>query len=42
MKQIIGNSLWMVEGYFNLIRSLEGKKGGLRRLDQVSNDFNGY
>jgi hypothetical protein len=31
---------WIVGGDYNLIRSLEEKKGGSRRLDQDSNDFN--
>ena len=31
---------WTVGGDFNIIHSLEEKKGGSRRLDQDSNDFN--
>lgn len=33
-KQIIDDSLWVVGDDFNLIRSLEDKKEGVRRLDQ--------
>jgi hypothetical protein len=31
---------WIVEGDFNIIRSLEEKRGGLRHLDRDSSDFN--
>lgn len=41
MKQMIGNALWFVGGYFNIIRSLEEKKGGIHKLDQSSSNFDG-
>jgi exonuclease III len=31
---------WIVGGDFNIIRSLEEKRGGSRRLDRESSDFN--
>lgn len=41
MKQMIGNALWLVGGYFNIIRLLEEKKGGIHKLDQASSNFYG-
>lgn len=41
-KKIVGDSLWIVGGEFKLIRSLQEKKGGVRRLDQTSIAFDGY
>jgi len=38
----MGDSLWIVGGDFNLIRLLQEKKGGVRRLDQKSIAFDGY
>jgi hypothetical protein len=37
---LIHHNRWIVGGDFNIIRSLEEKKGGSRHLDQDSNDFN--
>lgn len=34
------NSRWIIGGDYNLILNLDEKKGGSRRLDQDSNDFN--
>jgi len=36
---MIGNSLWLFGGEFNIIRLLEVKKGGIRRIDQALANF---
>jgi exonuclease III len=33
---------WIIGGDFNIIRSLEEKRGGSRRLDQETNNFNRF
>ena len=33
---------WIIGGDFNIIRSLEEKRGGSRRLDQETNNFNSF
>ena len=39
LKQMIGNSLWLFGGDFNILRLLREKKGGIHRLDQTSTNF---
>jgi exonuclease III len=41
LSSLTQHNRWIVGGDFNIIRSLEEKKGGSRRLDQESSDFNG-
>ena len=36
----VGRDHWIIGGYFNLIRSLDEKKGGTRSLSNVSVSFN--
>ena len=40
MGKWVGQNPWLMGGDFNLIRSLEEKKGGIRNLSAISNDFN--
>lgn len=39
LKQMIGNSLWLFGGDFNILILLREKKGGIHRLDQASINF---
>jgi exonuclease III len=41
LSNLTRHNIWIFGGDYNLIRSLEEKKGGSKRLDQDSNDFNG-
>jgi len=36
---IIGNYFWVLSGDFNLMSTLEEKKGGIKRLDQDNKAF---
>lgn len=36
----VGTHFWIIGGDFNIIRSLEEKKGGARSLSNVSSTFN--
>jgi exonuclease III len=40
VSSLLHHDKWILGGDFNIIRSLEEKKGGSRRLDQDSYDFN--
>ena len=39
LKEEIANAHWVVGGNFNLMTSLEGKKGGRSRLEEASEAF---
>ena len=39
-KEWVGREHWIIGGDFNLIRSLEEKKGGVRSLSNISASFN--
>ena len=39
-KEWIGQEHWIIGGDFNLIRSLEEKKGGVRALSNITASFN--
>ena len=39
MRTLIPEKPWIVGGDFNLIRSLEEKRGGLRRMDTAMEQF---
>lgn len=40
IKEWVGREHWIIGGDFNLIRSLEEKKGGVRTLSNISASFN--
>jgi exonuclease III len=40
LPSLLKHKHWIIGGDYNLIRTLEEKKGGSRRLDQDTNDFN--
>ena len=39
-KERVGREHWIIGGDFNMIRSLEEKKGGVRSLSNISASFN--
>jgi len=40
IRRILPGTLWIIGGYFSMIRTIGEKKGGLRRLDQNMEEFN--
>ena len=40
IKSLVEDKAWVLGGDFNLIRNLDGKKGGIRNLNSASNHFN--
>lgn len=40
LREWVGKEHWIIGGDFNLIRSLEEKKGGIRTLSNISASFN--
>ena len=40
LSEWVGNEHWIIGGDFNLIRSLDEKKGGIRSLSNISTSFN--
>ena len=39
-KEWVGREYWIIGGDFNIVRSLEEKKGGVRTLSNISASFN--
>lgn len=40
MEKWVGQDHWLMGGDFNIIRSLEEKKGGIRALSGINSAFN--